>query len=69
MTMRYSHLVTAHLHEAIAKTGTKLGTRTPERRVELLDQITASGPGAASFGLAPSWSIQVQPKSSYGDIA
>ena len=29
MTMRYSHLVTAHLHEAIAKAGTKLGTRTP----------------------------------------
>ncbi len=26
MTMRYSRLVTAHLHEAIAKTGAKLGT-------------------------------------------
>jgi integrase/recombinase XerD len=30
MTMRYSHLMTEHLHEAIAKAGTKLGTRTPD---------------------------------------
>lgn len=30
MTMRYSHLLTEHLHEAVAKAGTKLGTRTPD---------------------------------------
>jgi hypothetical protein len=37
MTMRYSHLLTEHLHEAVAKAGTKLGTRTPvsvEKSVE-----------------------------------
>ena len=30
MTMRYSHLVTDHLHRAIAKLGTSLGTNTAE---------------------------------------
>jgi integrase len=28
-TMRYSHLLTEHLHQAVAKAGTKLGTRAP----------------------------------------
>nr|WP_246775862.1 hypothetical protein [Methylobacterium aquaticum] len=30
MTMRYSHLVTDHLHRAMAKLGTSLGTDTAE---------------------------------------
>ncbi len=30
MTMRYSHLVTDHLHRAIAKLGTNAGTNTAE---------------------------------------
>jgi hypothetical protein len=28
MTMRYSHLLTEHLHAAVAKVGTKVGTAT-----------------------------------------
>ena len=65
MTMRYSHLVTAHLHEAIAKTGTKLGTRTPKPKVEPLD---LSGWTVASLGLLPSWNAEVRPAPTYGNI-
>ncbi len=31
MTMRYAHLVTDHLHEAVAKAGSRLGTRPSNR--------------------------------------
>ncbi len=69
MTMRYSHLVTAHLHEAIAKTGTKLGTRTPEPEAQPLDQAALSAQAAASFGLSSPWSTtQIKPAPTYGSI-
>jgi hypothetical protein len=35
MTMRYSHLLTEHLHEAVAKAGTKLGTRASDSKEDI----------------------------------
>ena len=68
MTLRYSHLVTAHLHEAIARAGTKLGTSTPKLDEKPLDQPTLSLQAPASFGFAPSWNVQVQRGPSYGEM-
>jgi integrase/recombinase XerD len=49
MTMRYSHLLTEHLHEAVKKAGTKLGTRTTvsDQHIEKFD---ATGPVFAPLG-------------------
>jgi integrase/recombinase XerD len=47
MTMRYGHLVTEHLHEAIAKAGTRLGTR------ETVSSYRAGSTQAAIGAFAP----------------
>jgi hypothetical protein len=57
MTMRYSHLLTEHLHEAVAKAGTKLGTRAPasmDRSAKLVstEALAPSFSGAAYFWIA-----------------
>ncbi len=57
MTMRYSHLVTDHLHEAVAKAGSRLGTRTPDRYNPFSEHDKT--PTAATSSFTPSWNVTV----------
>ncbi len=64
MTMRYSHLVTDHLHEAVAKAGSRLGTRTQNRMnpIEIPVKISTTIP----LNFASTWTVSVTTTDSAG---
>jgi integrase len=59
MTMRYSHLMTEHLHKAVAKAGTKLGTRTT---VGSQPRTNAAPPTQSFYGAGSCWTASATVK-------
>ncbi len=71
MTMRYSHLLTEHLHEAVKKAGTKLGTRATvsEGHIQKFDPVNSAFRPMDTTGYCWTTTVKVEKPSNHSLVA